>query len=88
MKTILAIFVIVNLFFLGVIAGLFVLSETYPFQPGDSLYGLQGAAEGWRLNLTPGEETFTLYCGKDGYELDAQVDGLDFVLVSSDTTVP
>ena len=56
MKTILTIFAIVNLFFVGVIGGLYVLSETYPFQPGDALYGLQGTAEGWRLNLTPGDE--------------------------------
>ena len=56
MKTTLTIFAIVNLFFVGVIGGLFVLSEIYPFQPGDALYGLQGAAEGWRLNLTPGDE--------------------------------
>ena len=56
MKTILAVFVIVNLLFATVITGLFVLSTTYPLQPGDSLYGLQEFAVGWRLSITSDKE--------------------------------
>jgi len=56
MKKILILFAVVNLLLIGVIAGLLLLSETCPFRPGDSLYGLQGAAERWRLNMTPGAE--------------------------------
>ena len=38
MKTVLRIFIIVILFFLVALGSLFMLSETYAFHPGDSMY--------------------------------------------------
>ena len=35
----------------SVLGGLLYLAETYPFQAGDRLYGVQRAAETWRLAL-------------------------------------
>ncbi len=39
---------------------------------------------GW--NLTPGEETYSLYCDNNDHLLEAQVDGITFLLESSTTT--
>lgn len=39
-----------------VIAGLFVLAETYPFSPGDPLFGLQSTAESSRVKLAKDPE--------------------------------
>ncbi len=43
-----------TLLLIGAFAGLFYLAETYPFQPGDALYGLQNTAEQTRLKFTVG----------------------------------
>jgi len=61
MKRLLSLLIIINaiLVFLGF--GLFYLSEMYPFQPGDSLFGVQNSAETWRLRLSArGEKQTTL----------------------------
>jgi len=39
-------------------------------------------------DLSEGNETMWLFCGKDGYDLEAQVDGVTFTLESSSTTTP
>jgi len=60
MKRILALIVLVNVIIGIIIAGLFYLSETYPFHPGDTLFGLQSTAEKWRLQLSSRGEKQTL----------------------------
>ncbi len=55
MKTVITVFVALNLLFVALAGGLFLLSEIYPFQPDHLLYGVQLEAEQWRLNLTSGE---------------------------------
>jgi hypothetical protein len=51
-------------------------------------HGIQPGNCSISWDLTPDAEEFNLWCSKDGYELQAQVDGLDFVLASSSTTNP
>ena len=52
MKKIFALLLGINLIIGITILGLFYLAETYPFNPGDNLYGVQLVAESWRVNLT------------------------------------
>jgi hypothetical protein len=54
MKKILIFLSALFMIFVGLGAGLIYLAETYPFQPGDLLYGTQLSAEQWRLRLTTG----------------------------------
>ncbi|MBN1179819.1 MAG: hypothetical protein JXD18_11435 [Anaerolineae bacterium] len=53
-KRVVIIFAVVNGLLLAALAGLYVLSETYPFRPGGVFYGVQDTAEQWRLRLTQG----------------------------------
>ena len=50
-KLILIVFVGLNVFLCVALAGMIILSETYPFRPGTAFYGVQDAAEQWRLRL-------------------------------------
>ncbi|MCI0521522.1 MAG: hypothetical protein L0Z70_14850 [Chloroflexi bacterium] len=52
MKKIVLTFVAVNLVFITLLATTLFLAETYPLQPGDSLYPLQHASEQARLRLS------------------------------------
>ena len=45
MKKIIAILIAVNVILGIIIAGLFYLSETYPFRPGEKFFGFQNTAE-------------------------------------------
>jgi len=47
MKKVLILLAALNLILFSVLGGLFLLSETYPLQPGSPLYGVQDAAEQW-----------------------------------------
>ena len=46
------IFLSLNLLLVAALAGLYYLSETYPFHPGDKLYSVQNLAEQSRLSLS------------------------------------
>ena len=53
MKKLLALFAVLNLLVVAVLASLIFLAETYPYQPGDRLYKVQTLAERGRLHLIP-----------------------------------
>ena len=59
MKRILFLLIVINTIMVTLGFGMFYLSETFPFQPGDSFYGVQNAAETWRLRLSPRGEAQT-----------------------------
>ncbi|HSJ57544.1 MAG TPA: DUF5667 domain-containing protein, partial [Anaerolineae bacterium] len=46
----------VHLLLILIVAGLFVLSETYPLRPGMAFYNVQSTAEQWRLKLGADDE--------------------------------
>ena len=52
MKKIILIIAAINLSLILVVAGLFYLSEVYPFRPGDALFKVQSLAESQRIKLT------------------------------------
>jgi len=52
MRKIILAFIGINLLCVVTLASLYYLSETYPFHPGDPLYGLQYTAEQSRLSLS------------------------------------
>lgn len=52
MRKLLLIFLSLNLLLVAALAGLYYLSETYPFHPGDKLYAVQNLAEQSRLSLS------------------------------------
>ncbi len=60
-KKISVIFICLNLLLISSLCGMFFLAETYPFHPGQSLFGLQNVAEQARLSLTPGDANRARY---------------------------
>ncbi|MEJ2751004.1 MAG: DUF5667 domain-containing protein, partial [Anaerolineae bacterium] len=56
MNKLLSALLIINLVLIGLAGGMAYLAETYPFQPGDSLYDVQRTAEYLKLQLTAGQK--------------------------------
>lgn len=51
MKKIIMILIAINILLAGLVGGLYFLAETYPFHPGDALFGVQTFAENQRVRL-------------------------------------